>query len=286
MRFVQIFMAAAFIFSSALAFSEDAGMTQKAHPEVDALLAELDTSLFGETGGSKVDEKLLESIHEDLDSIEFKGDPKGEETVNSIFGSNPLTGKSNPLVHEQARKRWLSTAIAAVGVKTVSKHLRAQAAALKEGKITRAEWYEHVAHCTKICNPVVQGLLYEHVRQVSSHPHLLLTFQSGSDKVTAGDEKILKTLVGRAADLGARFLLIGRASRVGPRQYNRELSARRVEAVRSELKKQGIASDAISGFWLGYEAPQITDEISQVYRLAAKLGDIARNQSVMVVAYR
>ena len=286
MRYFQNILLIGISLLPALSPAAAAGTDTGNHQEVEKLLAELDSSLFGDAGKSELDEKLLESIHEDLDRIEFKGDPKGEEKVNSIFGSNPLTGRDNPFVGEQARKRWLQTAIASVGSGTVSKHLKAQAEQLKAGKITRAQWYEHVAHCTKICNPVVQGLLYEHVRQVASHPHLLMTFSSGSSQLRSRDRETLDTFVGRAADLGARFLLIGRASRVGPRQFNRELSAKRVESLRTELKKQGVASDAISGFWLGYEAPQITDEISRAYRLDSGLGDVERNQSVLVVAYR
>jgi len=228
----------------------------------------------------------MESIHEDLDSIDFTDDPKGEETVDSIFGVNPLTGDDNPLINSGHRKRWLSTAIAGVGFEKVDKHLKKQAKELKAGKIDRSQWYDHVAVCTKICNPVVQGLLYEHVRQVTTHPHLLLTFPSGSADLGPEGLRAMEQFVDAAVSRGAEFLLIGRGSRTGNREINRTLSARRVEAVKAEMRHFGVASEAISGFWLGYEPPQISAEIAQAYRIDQGIGDLQRNQSVMLVAFR
>ncbi len=255
-------------------------------PRTDDLFADLEGSLFGVAGDSKVDEALMESIHEDLESIDFHGDPKGDEKVDSIFGANPLTGDANPLLNTSHRKRWLSTAIAGVGYDKVEKHLKRQAKDLEAGKVSRSEWYDHVASCTKICNPVVQGLLYEHVRQVATHPHVLLTFGTGSADLDDDDLRTMERFVDSAVSRGAQFLLIGRGSRTGNREFNRTLSARRVESVKAELKRFGVASEAVSGFWLGYEPPQITGEIAQVYRLKDSLGDLDRNQSVMLVAFR
>jgi len=255
-------------------------------PRTDDLFADLEGSLFGVDGDSQVDEALMESIHEDLESIDFHGDPKGEEKVESIFGANPLTGDANPLLNTSHRKRWLSTAIAGVGYDKVKKHLKGQAKDLKEGKVSRSEWYDHVASCTKICNPVVQGLLYEHVRQVATHPHVLLTFGTGSADLGANDLRTMERFVDSAVSRGAQFLLIGRGSRTGNREFNRTLSARRVESVKAELKRFGVASEAVSGFWLGYEPPQISEEIAEVYRVDSAFGDLERNQSVMLVAFR
>jgi outer membrane protein OmpA-like peptidoglycan-associated protein len=272
--------------AASVAWAEAAEDLRSAEPDAERLYRELEGSLFGAAPDSEVDEKLMEAIHEDLDSIEFDGDPKGEEKVDSIFGANPLTAGANPLLTESQRKRWLSTAIASVGYETVDKHLKKQAKSLKAGKVDRSEWYDHVARCTKICNPVVQGLLYEHVRQVASHPHLLLTFATGSADLAGHELRKLEQFVDAAAERGAQFLLIGRGSRTGNREFNRVLSARRVESVKASLQRSGVASDAVSGFWLGYEPPQISDEIARAYRLDEGLGDLQRNQSVMVVAYR
>ncbi len=266
--------------------ADEGAMSGDIDPRTDQLFADLEGSLFGVDGDSDVDEALMESIHEDLESVDFHDDPKGAEKVDSIFGANPLTGDANPLLNTSHRKRWLSTAIAGVGYDKVEKHLKRQAKDLKAGKVNRSDWYDHVAACTKICNPVVQGLLYEHVRQVATHPHVLLTFGAGSSDLGVNDLQTMESFVDSAVRRGAQFLLIGRGSRTGNREFNRTLSARRVESVKSELKRFGVASDAISGFWLGYEPPQITGEIAQVYRLEDSLGDLDRNQSVMVVAFR
>ncbi len=149
---------------------------------------DLEGSLFGTPGDSEVDQALMESIHEDLDSIDFDNDPKGDETIDSIFGANPLTGDANPLLNSGHRKRWLSTAIAGVGYNKVDKHLKQQAKAIK--------------------------------------------------------------------------------------------------AVKAEMRHIGVATDAISGFWLGYEPPQISPEIAKAYRIDETVGDLQRNQSVMLVAFR
>jgi outer membrane protein OmpA-like peptidoglycan-associated protein len=254
--------------------------------QAEALLAELGGDLFGGQAASEVDQRLLADIHDELERIDFTGDAKGEEIVRSVFGANPLSREGNPLLADVHRKRWLSTAIASVGYETVTKHLKHQTAELQQGKVDREAWYKHVATCTRICNPVVQGLLYEHVRQVAARPHLLVTFQVDQATISPTDLVELDRFVGAAAEHGARFLLIGRASRTGNREYNRELSARRVESTRTTLTRLGVAEDAIAGFWLGYEPPQITDEIARVYSIPSGLDPLTRNQSVLVVAYR
>ncbi|RLE23322.1 MAG: hypothetical protein DRJ65_12070 [Acidobacteria bacterium] len=266
--------------------AEEGAASGDIDPRTDDLFADLEGSLFGVDGDSKVDEALMESIHEDLESIDFHGDPKGEEKIESIFGANPLTGDANPLLNTSHRKRWLSTAIAGVGYDKVEKHLKRQAKDLKAGKVNRSEWYDHVASCTKICNPVVQGLLYEHVRQVATHPHVLLTFGTGSADLGADDLQTMERFVDSAVSRGAQFLLIGRGSRIGNREFNRTLSARRVESVKAELRQFGVASEAVSGFWLGYEPPQISEELAQAYRVDNSLDELSRNQSVMLVAFR
>lgn len=184
-------------------------------PRTERLFADLEGSLFGVDDDSDIDQALMESIHEDLESIDFQGDPKGAEKVDSIFGANPLTGDANPLLNTSHRKRWLSTAIAGVGFDAVEKHLKRQEKDIKTGKVNRSDWYDHVAACTKICNPVVQGLLYEHVRQVATHPHVLLTFGASSSDLGADGLQAMESFVDLVARRGAQFLLIGRGSRTG-----------------------------------------------------------------------
>ncbi len=285
-RVVVLIMVVLALGGSSMLAADDGVPSGNIDPRTEDLFADLEGSLFGAESDSEVDEVLMESIHEDLDSIDFHGDLKGEEKVESIFGANPLTGEANPLLNTSHRKRWLSTAIAGVGYDNVEKHLKRQAKDLEAGKVSRSEWYDHVASCTKICNPVVQGLLYEHVRQVATHPHVLLTFGTGSADLAADDLRSMERFVDSAVSRGAQFLLIGRGSRTGNREFNRTLSARRVESVKAELRRFGVASEAVSGFWLGYEPPQISGEIAQVYRIDHSLDELSRNQSVMLVAFR
>lgn len=248
------------------------------------LLAAHGDDLFAPGEEGTPDPAILESIKRDIATMKYGDDPRGRDAAGSVFGSNPVTSSGNPLVGSSARKEWLARAIENVGYDTVSMHLKQQAEALREGRITRSQWYEHVAKCTMICNPVVQGLLYEHVRQVAAKPHLLITFATNSAEPSADERSHMNGFV-RNLPGGMRFLLIGRASRTGKLEYNRHLSALRVNAVRAELVNLGVPAEKIQLFWLGYEPPQITTPIAKAYGLDPSLDDLARNRSVMVVAF-
>jgi len=229
----------------------------------------------------------MDSLRSDIEAMRFEDDPLGRAPARSVFGTNPLTGDRNPLVGAEDREKWIAQAIDAIGFDGVSAHLKQQAEAMRNGEVDRAGWYEHVAHCTKLCNPVVRGLLMEHVRQVAARPHWLATFATDradlSPEVANALHGFVSDQVGK--DEPVQFLLIGRASRTGKRAHNRELSARRVQFVRRALTDMGLSGERVTGFWLGYEPPQISDEIARAYGLP-HLDDLIRNQSVLLVAYR
>jgi outer membrane protein OmpA-like peptidoglycan-associated protein len=251
------------------------------------LLEELGDEAFAGPRSDLDDVAILSSLERDIESMEFDDDPIGNEPARSVFGSNPLTQDRNPLIEGNVREQSLARAIDNVGFEMASRHLKEQAAALRRGDIDRAGWYEHVAKCTKLCNPVVRSLLAEHVRQVASRPRLLTTFATDQATLSPDVSQRLNAFVKRQLRSGdpVQFLLIGRASRTGQRAYNRELSARRVLSVKRELAGMGLPADQVTGFWLGYEPPQITDEIARAYALDPTLGNLARNQSVLLVAY-
>jgi len=252
--------------------------------QANKLLKAHGSELFGADGTEEPDPAVLESIRQDIASMSYGDDPRGHDAAGSVFGSNPVTSSKNPLVDSAAREAWLAQAIENVGYDMVSKHLAEQAAALKDGRINRSQWYEHVAKCTMICNPVVQGLLYEHVRQVAAKPHLLVVFATNSAEPSDSQRAKLGTFMKNLPE-GMRFLLIGRASRTGQLEYNRHLSALRVNGVRTDLIRRGVPGEKIQLFWLGYEPPQITAPIAKAYGLDPALDDLARNRSVMVVAF-
>ncbi|MCP4895339.1 MAG: OmpA family protein [bacterium] len=269
------------------AFSEQTPDNSASIEQARQLLEDLGDSAFASPEQTPDLAALRESLRQDIETMQFDDDPIGKEPARSLFGTNPLTGDRNPLLNDRSRQIWLASAIDKLGVEMVSAHLREQASAMASGDVDRADWYEHVATCTDLCNPVVQGLLFEHIRQVAARPHLLATFATNRADLTPSAAHQLKAFVQREVDRdpSIQFLLIGRASRTGARVYNRELSARRVQSVRSFVTAQKISGDRITGFWLGYEPPQISEEIVASYGLSAELDHQARNQSVLIVAF-
>lgn len=232
------------------------------------------------------DRRLLEDIRGDIAGLDFDGDPRGEEHPGGMAGENPLLTEENPLLTRRVRERWLASAIHNVGYEKAAAHLEQQAELLKAGKVDRAQWYQHVVQCKKVCNTVVSGLLFEHVRRVQHLPHLLVTFPTGSASLDSRRARRLASFVTAQGEAGTfELLLVGRASRSGNKLYNRELSDRRVSAVRNEVGVRGVPQARVHGFGLGYEPPQITAEIARLYGLDPALPDRERNQSVLVVAY-
>lgn len=265
-----------------------------AAPAVDPDLAlarrllETDSAvLFG--GENVGDTRLLEDIKKDIAAVGFEGDPEGLELARTLFGENPLLSEKNPLVTDEDRQQWLAAAIRSVGRDKALEHLRGEAEKLASGEIDRAHWYEHVAACEKVCNKVVSGLLHAHVRRVRELPHRLVLFPTNQNDVTPEQlgevDGLLAEVVRRGGGAQTEMLLIGRASRSGAKAYNRKLSERRVGAVAEALQGRGIGEERIHGFGLGYEPPQITEEIARAYGLDTSLTPEQRNQSVLVVAH-
>lgn len=245
--------------------------------------------LFGGEAPGEEETRLLEDIRSDIAGLDFGDDPEGREVAHSLFGENPLLSERNPLLSNQEREQWLAVAIKNVGQEMALQHLREEARRLAEGEVDRAQWYAHVAECEKVCNQIVSGLLHSHVRRVRELPHRLVLFandQAGLSREARGELEAFLTEVEAQGEVRSHeVLLIGRASRSGAKEYNRRLSERRVSAVRAELGRRGWGDGRIHGFGLGYEPPQITEEIARLYGIDPSLSDAQRNQSVLVVAH-
>ena len=231
------------------------------------------------------DEELAGSLRDDLASLDFGADSRGSEIASSLFGANPLTQDRNPLLNPEVREAWIAEAIRNVGDRDLIAHLTEESEKLRGGTVTLAEWYEHVAACREVCNLVVLGLLQEHIRRVQTLPHQLLLFNVNDDQIRADLSTDLDRFVSSKISGQTRFLLIGRASRTGQREYNRDLSRRRVEAAQQKLVELGVPSSKIEALWLGYEPPQISDALAARYSVDASLSAEQRNQSVLLVAH-
>jgi serine/threonine protein kinase/outer membrane protein OmpA-like peptidoglycan-associated protein len=270
--------------ASGAASGAAAGTSAEALQLAREVVASGSATLFGAVELSPDQQALVADVTADVDAMGFADDPRGEEPAHSLFGENPLLSAANPLLSRKLRERWLAVAIDHMGSEAALAHLTEQAERLDRGEVTLAGWYDHVAHCKDFCNKVVSGLLYEHVEQVRSHPHAMVLFgRDGAALDAARREPLARFLAAEPPD--SQLLLIGRASRSGNRQYNRELSQQRVAAVSDELRSRGIAGERIHGFWLGYEPPQLDRRIADLYGIDSTLSAEQLNQSVLVVSY-
>ncbi|MCH9647841.1 MAG: protein kinase [Deltaproteobacteria bacterium] len=231
------------------------------------------------------DRPLLEAVAADIASLDFAPDLHGDEHIDTVFGVNPLLGENNPLLGEELLEQWLVVGVRELGPEHALEHIRQQSESTARGELDRQGWYEHVTKCEVLCGMVVIGMLYEHIQQVAVSPHELLTFDLGSESISSSGLSQLDALRAQMGQ-GDRMLLIGRASRIGDRSFNRELSRRRVEAAMDVMEAAGISRSFLSGFWLGYEPPQITAELAALYRLPEDLPLDELNQSVLAVVVR
>ena len=91
-------------------------------------------------------------------------------------------------------------------------------------------------------------------------------------------------------DPSKNILLLGRASLAGTAgiEYNRELSLRRVVAVRKALLGENVPQKRIRMLHLGNEEPQLNGWIAEMYGMKdiyLRVGKIGINQSVVMVLY-
>ena len=160
--------------------------------------------------------------------------------------------------------------------------------AAREGR-TYGEFFRHVVECTEWCKPLVVGLEKCHIESVAMlGPWTVFFDLDSSDPGTDVDIYLENVAAELTRDEHARVLLVGRASRIGDKVYNRALSRRRTEAVESELLARGIARERIHAMWLGWEPPQISASVAAAYGIGdvyAGRGRIATNQSVVIVIF-
>lgn len=83
---------------------------------------------------------------------------------------------------------------------------------------------------------------------------IAITFETGSDRLTAADESRLRTVaqaLRNAALADGRFAIAGHTDAVGNRGINLRLSCARAIAVRSFLIQQGIQPSRLSAYGFG-----------------------------------
>jgi len=228
-------------------------------------------------------------------------DLAGADGTPTVHGGYAATSPRNPLIGSDCRAESLLDAVENwgrahhVGLDEAFANRDAHLKDLQQRfgtAPTFADWIEHVAQCKEFCLFAVKDLLECHVQAVSTLPHVLAFFSIDSDRIEPSSVPAIDDFIARqAASPQDRFLLVGRASRVGRAGpgYNRDLSQRRARSVSDRLVERGISPDAIRILSIGYEEPQITKEVAAIYGLQdqlQRLGEDQLNQSVVVVGYR
>lgn len=250
------------------------------------------------------DEEIQGAIRRELKEMwpMLFGTPAGEQQVDSLYGNNPTTSPENPLLADEDRSRALEKGVQAVGAPQLKAHLEEHMKEMGDRMPTLAEWYHRITECSlKVCPVILGSMITAHIDHVSRLPHDILLFDFDRYALRPEGERLLEELAAEVVNgryHGKRVVLVGRASRIGDKMYNRELSKKRADAVKEKLIRLGIAPNDITIIWLGWEPPQLTREILGKYKLAqvllntkkygvhASLVDShAINQSTMVIIY-
>ncbi len=228
---------------------------------------------------------------------------------------NPLTGLTvgrellsdgspNPFLTDQCKKEAAKAALAHLAFyKKTSSREEAEAMLHAHGEhqgksfatangVSYAKYLAHISECKEICRPMMATYASCHVLSVSKLDHSIVLFDTGSSTVS-DDEAETVRIASRKLKGNGRLdaLLIGRASRLGPRsnpQFNRRLSGSRSMAVRDILLEAGLAEDRVHVVALGWEIPRLSQEVAQAYKLQAlfqEKKEAAMNQSVIIVLY-
>jgi outer membrane protein OmpA-like peptidoglycan-associated protein len=162
-------------------------------------------------------------------------------------------------------------------------HLVEQINNIRLGKYTADELNEHLVSCQRFCAQLLNRIFVANMTEVAKLPHEVVFFDLDRDQVVSRYQKGLKEFARK--NNNQTLYLMGRASFIGGKGYNKELSGRRVRQVEKILRSCGLSEHQIKASWLGYDAPQLTTEIANSYGIDPKeyKGDLfSLNQSVVL----
>lgn len=241
-----------------------------------------------EPGDPLLDEQVIHDLVGNIDESAQEG-IFSHQAAETLFTVNPLIAEEpwltdgvwKEIFQEVVQKNFNGDS------KTFLRHLQEYKAELAKGKTTKQAWYEHLAHCEKVCRPVIVNVFKRHLDWVRRNGFAMVFFPVGQSQLMEED----KAAVGRFVedhhlgdDHSRQVLLVGRASKIGGQQYNLELSNKRVEAVTAELAAHLTdARDRLRTVHLGFEPPEITPAVAKFLGLDSSLSEAQLNQSVMLV---
>ena len=224
--------------------------------------------------------------------------PVGASTL--LDGVFPLTFRSNPLISSQCREaayRISEDNIAGNG-QTYTERLKGIAALwqdIHEGKESlTAENYARVVNKCDVCGPIVNELLWCHVRAVRSNPHTVIFFHVGQAGVQDDDRDQLRTFI--ESNDERSFVVEARASYLSPNEnarLNEELARRRAASVASILQDAGVPQSRIKTIEVVWTPPLLNEEkMASEYGIAetwqrqkGEKEKLFLNQSVVITAY-
>lgn len=179
-------------------------------------------------------------------------------------------------------------------------HLQKEKRELQKSGFSKEVWMHHVFECEKCCASLLVDMMFMHVQRVVEQPHLMVMFDFDKYEIKKIFKKKLNDLVVKNYKKGRdKILLIGRASKIGDRAYNIELSGKRAGEVKDYfIEHVGVDASKIRFLYFGYDPPQLSREYAKAYGVTkAQLAYIDSslpfnntlkrkiNQSVVVIFY-
>jgi outer membrane protein OmpA-like peptidoglycan-associated protein len=168
----------------------------------------------------------------------------------------------------------------------MEEHLLEQINKIRKGEYTPDKFNHHLLSCKKFCGSLLDKIFASDTREISKIPHEVVFFGLDKDSLTARYQKKVQDFVKK--NQSQTIVLVGRASYIGGAGYNKELSGRRVKRVREVFRKYGLSEEQLKPFWLGFEAPQLTRELADLYNIDPEEYNedlFNLNQSVVMYTY-
>jgi len=200
------------------------------------------------------------------------------EEVQRLSAASPVTVTEGELADWTRDIRKTETAKG-----EMEKHFVEQINKIRNHEYSEQEFYQHVANCKRFCGQLIDKMIAASTEEISKFPHDVVFFDLNKDTVSPAFQKKIRDFVGR--NKNQSIFIVGRASRIGALTYNKELSGRRVKSVTRILRRGGLPEDRIKSMWIGFEAPQLTRTLAELYKIDPNeyKGDLFQlNQSVVL----
>jgi len=168
----------------------------------------------------------------------------------------------------------------------MEQHFLEQINKIRKGEYTADQFNKHLVSCKKFCGVLLDKIFASDTREISKIPHDVVFFGLDQHLLTSRYRKKVQEFIKK--NQSKTIVLVGRASYIGGAGYNKELSGRRVKAVKEIFRRYGLSEEQVKPYWLGFEAPQLTRELADLYNINPEeyQEDLFNlNQSVVMYTY-